>query len=49
MLMSADFLCCPGFALMLSLRNQQPLWAKELVSDRSHYLSAFRAFDQRPE
>ena len=28
----ADFLCCPGFAFMLSLRNQQPLFAKEMVS-----------------
>ncbi|WWC70782.1 uncharacterized protein I206_104734 [Kwoniella pini CBS 10737] len=24
------FLCCPGYAFFLSLRNQQPLWAKEL-------------------
>lgn len=26
-----DFLCCPGFAFFMSLRNQQPLFAKELV------------------
>ncbi|KIR68544.1 hypothetical protein I314_00965 [Cryptococcus bacillisporus CA1873] len=25
-----NFLCAPGFSLGLSLRNQQPLWAKEL-------------------
>ncbi|ORY28518.1 hypothetical protein BCR39DRAFT_535068 [Naematelia encephala] len=24
------FLCCPGYSFMLSLRNQQPLFAKEL-------------------
>ncbi|WRT67746.1 uncharacterized protein IL334_004718 [Kwoniella shivajii] len=24
------FLCCPAYAFFLSLRNQQPLWAKEL-------------------
>lgn len=27
----SDFLCCPGFAFFMSLRNQQPLFAKELV------------------
>jgi uncharacterized membrane protein YjjB (DUF3815 family) len=34
-LTSVDFLCCPGFAFFMSLRNQQPLFAKELVSPPS--------------
>lgn len=28
--LTADFLCAPGYSLGLSLRNQQPLFAKEL-------------------
>lgn len=46
-----DFLCAPGFSLGLSLKNQQPLWAKELVSWDIHsvfpyiFLTRFLACD----
>ena len=41
---SQGFLCCPGYSFALSLRNQQPLFAKELVSpNRQIHPSLYRS------